>query len=82
MTWDKLFNFSDLDFVNCKNGNSAILAVFCEGEMGLNEKMYGMKLPVCQILALSAKSLNVMPGQSVKNPPLAFVSGHDFTICG
>lgn len=43
-----------------KNGNNAILAVICEGEMGLNEKMYGMKLPACQIPAHSATSLNVL----------------------
>lgn len=44
-TWNKRFNFSDPQFLIYKNGNNAILAVFCEGEMGLNEKMEGMKLP-------------------------------------
>lgn len=56
-TWDKLFNLIPSFFIY-KNGNNAILAISCEGEMGLHEKMYGMKLPACQILVQSAKSLH------------------------
>ena len=45
-----------------------------------------MKLPVCQIPAHNAKSLNVIRGtwvaQSVKHRPHAFGSGHDLTVGG
>lgn len=57
-SWNKLFNLIPSFFIYKKNGNNAIFAIFCEGEMGLNEKIYGMKFPACQIPVQSAKSLH------------------------